>query len=225
MSRIVFILIFAIVLFSCGKKKQNNEVEEKKPTQETATNNQNNEWEEVLHAVAKFDSYDENRILESGQGFFVAEDLFVTRYSLISQATRILLTPFNETKKYTASKFVAVDRNNDLVILQVDSIKRKPIELFSGTAPNSAKSMYIVPKTGKTIQLFSGKVLNLANAKGTKLYRITNRIRPSQFGTPIFVSNKKAIGIAFSGTVDYQLQSFAIPSFFMIKSTSTSFFV
>jgi cyclophilin family peptidyl-prolyl cis-trans isomerase len=75
--------------------------------------------------------------------------------------------------------------------------------------------MYISAGSNKTIQLFTGKVLNLATVNGTKIYRITNRIRSSAFGTPVFVSNKQAIGVAFSATVSYELQSFVIPSFFI----------
>ena len=208
------ILILVFVLFSCNTKEK-KQAEQKTGPQKTEVQNQNAEWAEIMPSVVKIDSYDGNRILESGQGFFVDENLIVTKYSLISQASKVLVTPFDTNKKFVADKFVAVDRINDLIILQVDSLKRKPIELFQGTVPNSSKSMYISPNTTKTIQLFTGKVLNLATVKGTKLYRITNRIRKSTFGMPIFVSNKKAIGIAFSATVSYEMQSYAIPSTFI----------
>jgi cyclophilin family peptidyl-prolyl cis-trans isomerase len=96
-------------------------------------------------------------------------------------------------------------------------VKRTPVKLFPGIAPQTAKSIYVAPKTGKTIQLFSGKVLNLATVRGTKMYRITNLIRNSQIGAPVFVSNRKAIGVAFSATVDYKQQSFAIPSMYITE--------
>ena len=207
------ILILFLLLFSCKAKEKN--VEQKVEPQKTEEQSQDDGWVEIIPSVVRIESFDGNRVLESGQGFFVAEDLIVTKYSLVSQATSISVVPINENKKYKADKFVAFDRINDLIILQVDSLKRKPIELFQGTAPNSAKTMYISTNTEKIIQLFTGKVLNLAAVKGTKLYRITNRVQKSTFGMPVFVSNKKAIGIAFSSTVNYKMQSFAIPSFFI----------
>uniref|UniRef100_UPI0032172685 peptidylprolyl isomerase n=1 Tax=uncultured Draconibacterium sp. TaxID=1573823 RepID=UPI0032172685 len=217
MKQLIIILFWSLVLLSCGTKekptRQDSEVKE--PAKEAAEQNENNEWQEVLSALVKIDSYDGNRILESGQGFFVGENLVATKYSLVNKATNVKLTPFDENKKYTATKFVAFDRINDLIILEVDSIKRKPVELFKGVAPNTAKSIYVAPKSGKTIQLFSGKVLNLASVRGTKRYRITNLIRNSQTGAPIFVSNKKAIGIAYSGMVNFEQQSFAIPSMYI----------
>ncbi len=217
MKPITTILFVVFVLFSCGNKEQQSaeKTGTKIPTKAKAAQNQNQEWEEIHSAIMKIDSYDDNRILETGQGFFVAENLVATKYSLVRNASRVQLIPFDENKKYSATKFVAFDRINDLIILQVDSLRRKPIELFQGTAPNSAKSMYVARRTSKTIQLFSGKVLNLASVRGTKMYRITNVIRPSQTGAPVFVSNKKAIGIAFADVVNYQQQSFAIPSMYI----------
>lgn len=206
-------LITVFFLFSCKTKESKKEsVQKNISSEQSAAQNENAEWEDILPSIVLFDSYDGNRILESGQGFFVAENLIATKYSLVSGSTNVVFSPLNTNEKFRATKFVAIDRINDLILLMCDSVRRKPIELFQGTAPNSAKTIYISPASGKTIQLFTGKVLNLATAKGTKLYRITNPVRKSNFGMPVFVSNKKAVGLAFSATVSYEMQSFVVPS-------------
>lgn len=216
MNKTTAIFFLAIFLIACGgKEKKPQKSETTKATPQTEAQQDNSDWEEIHASIASIESFDGTRILESGQGFFVGEDLLVTKYSLVSQATNVKVKPFDEDKTYTADKFVAFDRINDLIILQVEGIKRTPIQLFKGSLPNFTKSMYVAPKTGKTIQLFAGKVLNLANVKGSKLYRLTNVIRKSQFGTPIFIKNKAVIGIAYSATVDFEMQSFAIPSMFI----------
>ncbi|MFV0589912.1 MAG: peptidylprolyl isomerase [Draconibacterium sp.] len=216
MSKTIIILFLAGFMAACGgNKKPQTEAVEKKTIQQNKTQQNNSDWDDIHASIASIESFDGDRILEKGQGFFVGENLLVTKYSLVSQATNVKIKPFNENKTYTADKFVAFDRINDLIILPVEGIKRTPIQLFEGNLPNFSKSMYVAPRTGKTIQLFSGKVLNLANVKGTKLYRLTNVIRKSQFGTPIFVSGEKAIGVGYSATVDYEMQSFAIPSVFI----------
>lgn len=214
MKNTFIFFIALLVLGACGTEKK-QEQKTKAEAKKAVASVDNNRWEEVYASIARIDSYDGNRILESGEGFFVGDNLLVTRYSLIQQANRVRVRPFNENKTYLASRFVAFDRINDLIILEVDSIRRKPIELFEGQAPKSAKTICLAPKRGKTLQLYTGKLLNLAKVKGTRQYRITNRIRPSQFGTPVFVSNRKAVGIACSGVVDYQKQSFAIPSMYI----------
>jgi len=220
MKTLIGILGLILVLTSCGNKASKQETKATTPKQEqqnTDAPNPNNEWQNSLASVAQIESFDGKRILEKGQGFFVDTNLLVTKYSLVNQATRVQVKPFNESKAYSASKFVAFDRINDLIILQVDSIERMPIPLVKTSVPQSAKSMLLAPQQGKTIQLFTGKVLNLTSVKGNNLYRITNRIRPSQFGGPVFVSNKKAIGVGYSGTVNYQPQSFAIPSNYIVQ--------
>lgn len=211
------LLFLVFILFSCGKKEQEKKNNKQPVSESVAEQNQdlNEGWDVIMPSVVKFDSYDGERILESGQGFFIAENLIVTTYSLVSRANKIVFTPFDGNNKYTANKFVAVDRINDIIILFTDSVKRKPVELYAGIVPNSAKTMYLSNASTKAIQLFTGKVLNLTTAKGTKLYRITNRVNKSNFGMPIFVSNKQSIGIAFSSVANYELQSFVIPSDFI----------
>ncbi len=215
----ILLLILVFVLFSCKTKEKKN-VELKPESKKIELQNKNAGWEEIMPSVVKIETYDGNRILESGQGFFVDEDLIVTKYSLVNNADKVMVTPFNSDKKFVSDKFVAVDRISDLIILQVDSVKRKPIELFSETVPNTAKTMYISSNSSKTIQLFTGKVLSFSTVKGTKLYRITNRVRKSTFGMPVFVSNKKTIGIAFSAIASYEMQSFVIPSTFIASLLS-----
>lgn len=219
MKNVFSILIFVVVLTSCGGGKKEQVSSEKTATksQNTAAEKENNKWKEISASVAKIESYDDTRILERGQGFFVGNNLLATKYSLVNQATKVQVKPLNEDKIYIADKFVAFDRINDLIILQVDSIDRTPIKLVEGKVPNSAKTMLISSQPTETLQLLTGKVLNLTTVQGLKLYRITNRIRPSQFGAPVFVSNKKTIGIAYSGTVMYEPQSFTIPSMYLAE--------
>ena len=73
-SIVAILLIF--ILLSCGKK------EEKKadPAVQTqaAQNQAGEEWEAVRGSIVKFDSFDGDRILESGQGFFIDNNLIVT---------------------------------------------------------------------------------------------------------------------------------------------------
>ncbi len=209
-----FFLFF--IFFSCtnsGKKddeKTTETVGKKEKSAETG-------WEDVLPAVVNLESFDGTRILESGQGFFVGEDIIVTRYSLVNHADNVVISPVNSNEKYNSSQYVAFDRINDIILLKVDGVKRKPVELYTGTAPEGAKTIYLTVSPAKTIQLFTGKLFNLATVRGSRLYRISNRIRKANYGAPVFVSSKKVIGIAFAGVVNYQTQSLVIPSSFIVR--------
>jgi len=213
MRTTILILFVAGFMFSCVTKEK--KLTQKPDTEEINDAALNNGWEEIKSSIVTFDSFDGDRILESGQAFFVAENLLVTQYSLVSRATRIVFSPLGENEKFVASKFVAVDRINDLIVLQTDSLKRQPIQLFTDSLPSLAKTFYISTSQAKVVQLFTGKVLEFTNIKGNPLYSISNPVRKSTFGMPIFVSNKQVIGSAFSATVSYKMQSFVIPARFI----------
>ncbi|SHF44405.1 Peptidyl-prolyl cis-trans isomerase (rotamase)-cyclophilin family [Mariniphaga anaerophila] len=215
-----FVVAFLLVplLFSCKNKERGTGENQKEPEpKKTEARAPEAGWEELRQSVVTFDSFDGTRILESGQGFFVTKNLIATRYSLVNKADNIVFSPLDSDEKFKCSKYVAVDRINDIILLKVDSMERAPVELFQGTAPNTAKTMYLSASSGKTLQLFTGQMLNMTTVQGTKLYRITNRIRKSTFGAPVFVSNRQAIGIAFSDVVSYEMQSFAIPSIYIVR--------
>jgi cyclophilin family peptidyl-prolyl cis-trans isomerase len=218
MRKHVIILLLTTFLYSCKNSNKSNENNQPEPQkQEAETQTEKTGWEDIMPAVVTFNSFDGNRILESGQGVFVTENLIVTRYSMVSQADNVVFSPMDTEEKYTCNQYIAVDRINDIILLKTENVNRNPVELFAGTAPNTAKTMYISATPGKTLQLCTGELLNQKTVQGSKLYRITNRIRNNTFGAPVFVSNKKAIGIAFADVVSYELQSFVIPSTYISR--------
>lgn len=211
-----FSVFLLLTFFSCAnhgqkddEKTSENVAQEEKPA-ETG-------WEDIMPAVVNLESFDGTRILESGQGFFVEEDIIATRYSMVNQADNVVISPVNSSEKFSSSRYMAVDRINDIILLKVDGVKRKPVELYTGTVPDGEKTIYLTISPGKTIQLFTGKLFNRATVQGTKLYRISNRIRKANFGAPVFVSSRKAIGIAFADVVNYETQSLVIPSSYIVR--------
>ncbi len=219
--RAILPILLAVIFYSCGSPAKEKKAETKPPAK--TTQNKNTEWAKVVPSIVKIETFDNNRILETGQGFFVAENLVATKFSLVSKANRAVVTPLNETQKFNIKGYVAMNRINDLVILEVEGVTREPIQLYTKPAPNTAKSFYITRPQSNTIPLRAGKVLSLSNVKGTRLYRITNRITKGSFGTPVFLSNRKVIGIGFSETVNYELQALAIPAQFIEELLNKKF--
>ncbi len=210
------VIVLFLVIFSCRNKEKKTAEDQQEPNQQEAQS-QKTGWEDIMPSVVAIDSYDGDRILESGQGFFVGEDLVATKYSLVRRANNIRVSPLGSDENYTSDKFVAVDRINDLVILKMDNLQRKPVQLFTGDVQKSSKTLYLSVSPGETLQLFSGKFLGESTVKGTKRHKISNRIRKSTFGAPVFLSDKTAIGIAFSEVVSYETQSFVIPSAYISR--------
>jgi peptidyl-prolyl cis-trans isomerase A (cyclophilin A) len=208
---LVFLIMF---LYSCNrngdKKGTDTPVDRQAESEETG-------WENAFHAVVSLNSYDGERILESGQGFFVTDSLIVTRYSMVRQANNVEISLLDSDDKFILKEYVAVDRINDLILLKSEKLKRRPVELLDGNAANGSKTIYLSVSPGKTIQLFTGQLHNLSTFQGSRLYRISNRIRNQNYGAPVFTSDRKTIGVAFSDVVNYQLQSLVIPSTYILK--------
>ena len=77
-----------------------------------------------LASIVKIETFDNGRVLESGQGFFVAEDIVVTRLSLMGDATEAKCTTLDNAEKFNIAGYLAIDRINDLVLLKAEGIKR-----------------------------------------------------------------------------------------------------
>lgn len=192
---IVFLLVFVA---GCGSavKKQPAEVAEEKneiPEEKIPSG-----FVDLVPSVFKIDTYENSRILESGMGFFVSEDLAVTRFSFFESANRAVIQPFDETKSYEITGFVAIDRINDLILLKVEGLKKKPVVLSETINDNDEKTTFFDKPQGNTIPLHEGKILSYSSALGVKLYRVSNQLRSKSAGTPIFNSARQCIGLTFT---------------------------
>lgn len=209
--------VFAVlIIVSCGSNNSRNTETQKEPVKKEETPAVTG-WEEIIPAVVDMESFDGDRTLERGQGFFVGEDIIATRYSMVNQADNIVIARVGSTQKYRITQYVAIDRINDIILLKTDSLKSKPLRLFRGNVPEGAKTLYLSVTPGRNAQMFSGKLFNLATVKGARLYRISNKIRPGNYGAPVFIESKEAIGIAFADIVSYETQSLVIPSSYLIS--------
>jgi cyclophilin family peptidyl-prolyl cis-trans isomerase len=212
----ILAFFFGLLILSCtnsGQKEDDKTTE--KPQQQEKTIKTG--WEDVIPAVVNLESFDGTRILENGQGVVVAKDIIATRYSMVNRADNVVISPVNSNEKFKCSQYVAIDRINNIILLKAEGLNRNPVELYTGTVPDGAKTIYLTLSPGKTIQLFTGKLFNRITVQGSKLYRISNRIRKANYGAPVFVSTKKAIGLAFTDVVNYETQSLVIPSSYIVR--------
>lgn len=228
-GRIIYFSLLTIAyctfLISCGhsaKKPTSNATEETVPV---SGGEKPSGFVELVPSTFKIDTYENNRILETGMGFFVSGDLAVTRLSFFESANRALIEPFDETNKYEVTGFVAVDRINDLILLKIEGMKKMSVSLSEAALAENEKTIYFNKPQGSTVPLHEGKVLSLSNMLGTKIYRVTNQLRSKSAGSPVFDSNMQCIGLAFMQVADYETQTFVTPSEFilgLLKKPGTS---
>ena len=214
-SNLVLVLMICFVAIGCGSSGKKQTEKEKNKQENTASPKKSSGFVDLVPAVFKIDTYDDQRILESGMGFFVADELAITRLSFFESANRAVIVPFDETNKYEVTGIAGVDRINDLVLLQVKGLHKTTVELFTDTLKNGEKTVFFDKPQGNTVPLHEGKVLSFSNMLGSKLYRVTNVLRSKSAGSPVFNSEKQCIGLAFMQVADYETQTFVSPSVFI----------
>lgn len=221
-------LILVLLLSGCGhvKKQEAGKSQNDSQNENVPDNRQtNSSYSGFLSSIVKIQTYDKDRILESGQGFFVEKDVIVTRLSMMSDANRATFSTLSDDSKHNISGFLAIDRINNLVLLKTDGTERTPIKLFPTVAPKSSKTIYLTKPTGSTIPLHTGKIIDYSKVNGSMVYTVTNQFRSPGYGTPLFVSKQQSIGLAFSEVVDYEARYFVIPSIYiseLLKKKSAS---
>ncbi|MGQ8335675.1 peptidylprolyl isomerase [Sunxiuqinia sp. A32] len=212
----IFLTILLAIGVSCSSPSKKEAPQTQEKSSESNQNEQGGSYADFIPSIVKIESYNNGRFLESETAFFIEKDVVVCRLSMLDDATDARITPFNENKKYPVAGFLSVDRINDLVLLKVEGIERTPIQLYHGIAPESSKTIYLTKPQNNTLPLHQGKILNYSTIGGTKRYKVTNQFRSKSYGTPVFVSTQKSIGLAYSEVIDYENQHFVIPSNFVV---------
>lgn len=213
MRQILFqICLYGLALLmacSSGKKPE----EQKNPvSQDGQAQQQGNGYAAVIPSIAQIETFNNGRFLESENAFFIDHDILVCRLQVIVNATSARVIPWDDTKQYQVAGFIAVDRINDLVLLQVEGVNKTGIRLYPGNVVPETKIVYLTKPQGQTLPLHAGKVVSHRTVKGSKRYQVTNLFRSQSYGTPVFITPDQCIGIGYSEIVDYENQNFAIPS-------------
>lgn len=209
---IIFLTVFLVGCNSTVQKKENTASESNNQPTEVK---QQVTFPELVPSVFRIDTYENNRILETGIGFFVSRDLAVTRLSFFTSANRAAIEPFDEEKTYNVTGFVAFDRANDLILLKIEGLSKKSVILSDSILHEKDKTVYFNKPQGNTVPLHEGEVAKYGTILGSKLYQITNQLRSKSTGSPVFNAKMECIGLAFMKVADYETQTFATPSVFI----------
>lgn len=211
LTLIVFLFVW-LMLVTAGGCGSGAHREENKTVQVPEPEALTDVWMSLLSQVVTITTYDGDRILETGQGFFADSNLVVTRLSLMGAATRAVITPHDGLAPLESKGYLALDRISDLIVLKAEGRKMKPLVLYMDSVPNAAKTYIVARPEGGTLQLRTGKVEAYTNKTGLPLYQVSNQILRHNYGVPIFLSNQQLLGIGFSDVVDYKQRSLVIPA-------------
>ncbi len=150
--------------------------------------------------------------LAYGSGFIIDDELIVTNVHVIEGCNSAYILKNGESKKYSVSGYVAIDKDNDLVILKVSGLYGTKLSFGSDTPPEIGEKIYAVGNPKGLNGTFSeGIVSGVRNMQTNQVLQITAPISPGSSGGPVINSSGLVIGIAFASYTSGQNLNFAIP--------------
>jgi tetratricopeptide (TPR) repeat protein len=152
-------------------------------------------------------------LIATGSGFFVRENIIATNFHVIDGADDAAIKLENSDTLYSTAGVIAVDKQNDLVLLQINNIRGKPLRLSVSEPLEVGLEIYAVgsPK-GLEGTIASGIVSRLGTrAEGEGRIQITAPISPGSSGGPVVNKYGAVIGIAQASIREGQNLNFAIP--------------
>jgi len=213
-KHLVYIIIGLAFWLGCGPEKQTKQ--QSQTTKETVEQKPAVKgYSEQAKGIFKIVTYDNDRILETGHGFFIDSSLVVTKYTLFPEANKACIYPYYDQNQYEIEGFYGVDRINNLILLKVRNVKKPPLTLYLKEPGANYKTLIVSKPAKNTLPLGTGKTLGTEVVGGNQLYRISNHVAALQEGKPVLLSNHQVLGMAITHNVDYDVYSFAIPSRFI----------
>lgn len=153
-----------------------------------------------------------------GSGFIIGDELIATNVHVLEGCSSAFVFINGSEKKYSVKGYVAIDKNNDLVILKVQSLFGNNLELSSEDLPEIGERIFAVGNPKGLNGTFSeGVVSGIREVSSNQILQITAPISPGSSGGPILNSKSEVIGVSFASFTSGQNINFAIPIKYLKK--------
>lgn len=224
MKSIIPILIaITFLVTGCGNRPNKAEKQAVTETSQTpAPEETNSGLSRFLPSLVTITTYNGERRLESGFGFFVDEQSIIALNSLFGNCDRATIDTWDGDND-ELSGFLAVDRINDLVLLKAKNLKKPALKLFLGDVPRGSITRMVSLPRETIVPVNKGKMMQESIVSGTKVFSITNMIYGTTQGRPVFLNNDEVLGVGVFKTVQATQEYLAIPAIYiteLLKSKS-----
>jgi hypothetical protein len=167
-------------------------------------------------SVLTFDKF--SQPLGQGSGFIIGDELIATNVHVMKGCSSASVFMNGNEKKYSVKGYVAIDKNNDLVILKVQGLQGDNLELNSDEIPEIGERVFAIGNPKGFEGTFSeGVISGIREISANQILQITAPISPGSSGGPILNSDSKVIGVSFASFTSGQNINFAIPIKYLSK--------
>jgi S1-C subfamily serine protease len=155
----------------------------------------------------------------SGTGFLVQNGLVATNHHVVESAARVEVV-LSDEKTVEAAAIVAWDPENDLALLKLPAVDRRPLALESSRSLEPGDRVIVLGSPlGLSGTLSDGIVaalrphgLGVESQMSGPLLQITAPISPGSSGSPVLNAHGAVVGVAAGNLSGGQNLNFAIPS-------------
>ena len=150
-----------------------------------------------------------------GSGFFVSFTHIVTNFHVVAGTAKGTAKLVDKMETYPIEGIIAIDPENDLVLLKVTVTTFKLRQLWLGDSDKVriGERVYVAGNPKGLEGTFSDGIISRISKQANKnRIQMTAPISPGSSGGPVLNSEGKVIGVAFMTLVGGQNLNFAIPS-------------
>jgi S1-C subfamily serine protease len=147
-----------------------------------------------------------------GSGFIIDDELIATNVHVLEGSNSGYVIKNGDQKKYIIAGYVAIDKENDLVVLKVTGLTGPKLSLGPEALPEIGEKIYAVGNPKGLNGTFSeGIISGIRTITKNQVLQITAPISPGSSGGPVLSTSGKVIGVAFASFTSGQNLNFAIP--------------
>jgi S1-C subfamily serine protease len=158
-----------------------------------------------------------------GSGFIIGTGKVITNVHVIEGASSAIIKTDNSDETHEGTQFIQIDRQNDLILILVPTLKSNALEINSIKLPEIGSRIFAIGNPrGLNGTISEGIVSGVRTDNNRDLFQISAPISPGSSGGPILNENGELIGVSVSSITSGQNLNFAIPVKYVDKLISAT---
>ena len=201
-----------------NQEYNSSKIENKPVIKETSLENvtQSDLPQLLLKTSVSITNYNNNKIINTGSGAFIANNKVVTNFHVIENSNRIKIVR-NSDQKIFQGKILKIDKNHDVCIIEIENEEVQNFLKVNDKTPSIASDIMVAGSPlGLNGTITKGSISRIARKEpyDFEMIQISAPISPGSSGGPVINMKGELIGISVGSYVGEGIQNinFAVPA-------------